>query len=89
MIPVGLFVQAEIRGSAVDRVVRLPRSTVRDSNQVLVVDEDNRLRFRQVSILRLEHDEVLVSDGLADGELVCISPLQTVVDGMLVQPVVE
>ena len=89
MIPVGLFVQAEIRGSAVDRVVRLPRSTVRDSNQVLVVDEDNRLRFRQVSILRLEHDEVLISDGLADGELVCISPLQTVVDGMLVQPVVE
>jgi RND family efflux transporter MFP subunit len=89
MIPVGLFVQAQIRGRAVDQVMRLPRSAVRDSNQVLVVDENNQLRFRQVSILRLEHDEVLIDDGLADGELVIISPMQTVVDGMLVRPVIE
>jgi RND family efflux transporter MFP subunit len=89
MIPVGLFVQAEIRGRRVDDVVRLPRSAMRDSNQVLVVDEDNRLRFRQVTILRLEHDEVLVSAGLENGELVCISPMQTVVDGMQVEAVIE
>jgi hypothetical protein len=62
---------------------------MRDNNQVLVVDPDNRLRFRQVSLLRLEHDDILVSNGLKDGELVCISPLQTVVDGMLVKPVME
>jgi RND family efflux transporter MFP subunit len=89
MIPVGLFVQAEIQGRRVEHVIRLPRSAMRDSNQVLVVDEQNHLRFRQVKILRLEHDEVLVSEGLAEGEMVCISPLQTVVDGMRVQPVVE
>ncbi len=89
MIPVGLFVQAEIRGRRVDNVVRLPRSALRDSNQVLVVDDDSSLRFRGVTILRLEHDEVLVSDGLEDGELVCVSPMQTVVDGMQVQPVME
>lgn len=88
-IPVGLFVQAEIRGRRVEDVFRLPRSAMRDSNQVLVVDDDNRLRFRQVRILRLEHDEVLVSEGLADGERVCISPMQTVVDGMRVQPVMD
>ena len=35
-------------------------------------------------MLRLEHDDMLVSDGLSDGELVCISPMQTVVEGMLV-----
>ena len=60
MIPIGLFVQAEIRGRRVDQVIRLPRSAVRDNNQVLVVDDGNQLRFRQVSILRLEHDEVLI-----------------------------
>jgi RND family efflux transporter MFP subunit len=89
ILPVGLFVQADIRGRNVDHVIRLPRSAMRDDNQVLVVDSDNRLRFRQVSLLRLEHDDILVSEGLEDGELVCISPLQTVVDGMLVKPVVE
>ena len=89
LIPVGLFVQAEIRGGEVANVVRLPRSAIRDSDQVLVVDEDNRLRFRSVVILRLEREDVLISGGLSDGELVSISPLQTVVDGMLVQPVLE
>jgi len=88
-IPVGLFVQAEIRGRKVDNVVRLPRSALRDRNQVLVVDSDNRLHFRQIKILRLEHEDVLISDGLSDGELVTISPLQTVVDGMRVRPVIE
>ncbi len=88
-VPVGMFVQAEIRGRKVDQVIRLPRSAMRDEDQVLVVDPDNRLRFRQVSVLRLEHDNMLVDGGLEDGELVCISPLQTVVDGMRVTPVVE
>jgi RND family efflux transporter MFP subunit len=86
IIPVGLFVQADIRGRMAEAVIRLPRSAMRDDNQVLVVDENNRLRFREVSIARLEHDDMLVDGGLADGELVCISPLQTVVDGMTVQP---
>lgn len=89
LLPVGLFVRAEIRGQQVDGVIRLPRSAMRDDNQVLVVDDDNRLRFRQVSLLRLEHDDMLVQEGLSDGERVCISPLQTVVEGMLVKPVEE
>jgi len=86
-LAVGLFVEAEIQGRLIENVIRLPRSAMRDKDQVLVVDADNRLRFRQVSLLRIEHDEVLISKGLEDGELVCVSPLQTVVDGMRVQAV--
>ena len=89
MLPAGMFVQAEIRGRRVEGVIRLPRSAMRDNNQVLVVDAQNRLHFRQVSLLRLEHDDMLVKGGLADGELVCISPMQTVVEGMLVNPVTQ
>lgn len=89
MLPVGLFVQADIRGSLVEDVFRLPRSALRDDNQVLVVDSENRLNFRQISPLRLEHDDVLVRAGLTDGELVSVSPLQTVVDGMHVKPVLD
>lgn len=89
LLPVGLFVQAEIRGRRVDQVIRLPRSAMRDNNQVLVVDSDDRIHFRQVSLVRQEHDDVLISDGLKDGELVSISAMQTAVDGMLVKPVIE
>jgi multidrug efflux pump subunit AcrA (membrane-fusion protein) len=86
-LAVGLFVEAEIQGPLVKGVIRLPRSAMRDTEQVLVVDEDNRLRFRQVKVLRIEHDEVVIRAGLEDGERVCVSPLQTVVDGMRVQAV--
>ncbi|NQX90172.1 MAG: efflux RND transporter periplasmic adaptor subunit [Halioglobus sp.] len=89
LLPVGLFVQADIRGRNVQDVIRLPRSAMRDNNQVLVVDSHNRLRFRHVSLLRLERDDILVSSGLQDGELICISPLQTVVDGMRIRPVMH
>jgi RND family efflux transporter MFP subunit len=89
IIPVGLFVQADIRGRSEEHAIRLPRTAMRDDNQVLVVDENNRLHFRQVSLLRLEHDDVLIREGLENGEFVCISPLQTVVEGMLVKPVPE
>jgi RND family efflux transporter MFP subunit len=88
-LPVGMFVQAEIRGRNVENIIRLPRSAMRDNNQVMVIDPDNRLHFRHVSILRLEHDDMLVNGGLEAGELVCISPLQTAVEGMLVNPVIE
>ena len=89
IVPVGLFVQAAIQGRNVEGIIRLPRSAMRDDNQVMVVDSDNRLRFRQISLLRLEHDDILVRDGLKEGELVCVSPLQTVVDGMRVSTVIE
>ena len=84
-----MFVQADIRGRKVENVFRLPRSAMRDNNQVLIVDINNQLHFRQVTLFRLEHDDVLVSEGLSNGELVCISPLQTVVDGMSVNPIVK
>ena len=86
-LTVGLFVQAEIQGRLVKDVIRLPRSAMRDDSQVLVVGADNRLSFRQVSVLRVEHDEVLIDKGLEDGERVCVSPMQTVVEGMQVQAV--
>lgn len=89
ILPVGMFVQAEIQGRRVENAIRLPRSAMRDDNQVLVVDNENRIHFRQISLLRLEHDDMLVSDGLQQGEMVLVSPMQTVVEGMLVKPIVE
>jgi RND family efflux transporter MFP subunit len=86
-LAVGLFVQAEIQGRMAEDIIRLPRTAMRDQDQVLVVDTEDRLRFRQVSVFRIEHDEVLIRGGLNDGERVCISPLQTVVEGMRVQAV--
>ena len=85
-LPIGLFVNAKIKGRWVDNVIRLPRAALRKSNQVLVVDVDNRLTFRTVEIIRHENDNILISRGIRDGEVINISPIQTVIEGMRVNP---
>ena len=82
--PVGLFVEAEIQGRSADNVVVVPRSVIRNGNQVLVVDKDDRLRFRTVSIARIYGDDAYIDGGLQKGERVCLTVLQAVTDGMRV-----
>lgn len=88
-LPIGLYVHADIEGKVVDDIISLPRSVIRNNNQVLVVDAENKMYFREVEIFRLEEQQVLISGGLLPGERICISPIQAVVDGMAVLPVVE
>ena len=88
-LSVGLFVTAEIAGLAVENIVRLPRSAIRNDNQVLVVDTENRLRFRDIQPLRLYRDNVLINAGLIPGERVCVSTVQTAIEGMAVNPVAD
>ena len=88
-LPVGLFVHANISGRLVKDVVVLPRAALRNQSQVLVVDNDNRLRYRNVELLRFDRDDVIISSGLENGELVNLSPIQTVIDGMHVKPILD
>lgn len=88
-LPMGLFVNAEIAGRVVYDIMVLPRSALRGAHQVLVVDDESRLRFRDIEVLRTQGDEVLIQSGLAAGEMVCISALESVVDGMRVRTLVE
>ncbi len=86
-LPVGLFVQARIAGRTAEDVAVVPRQALQAPGQVFVVDEEDRLRFRQVEVLRIEGDDALIRSGLSDGERVCISAIQAPVDGMKVRPV--
>jgi hypothetical protein len=84
---VGLFLEAEILGRRLDEVVVLPRSALRADRQVLVVDASARLRFRAVEVIRVDRGQVLVRAGIAEGDRVCVSPLEAAVDGMRVRTV--
>ena len=84
-LAVGMFVEAEISGRRVDDVVVLPWAALNGRDQVLTVDADGRLRYRQVDILRSTSEHVLVQGGLAAGERVSISALDAVIEGMAVQ----
>ena len=88
-LAVGLFVEAEILGHSVEDIVILPRSVLRAGDQVLIVNEQDRLHFRRVDVLRANAESVVIRSGLTEGEQVCLSPLDAVVDGMRVRAVVE
>jgi RND family efflux transporter MFP subunit len=87
-IPIGLFVNAKIKGRWAEDIVTIPRAALRGQNKVLVV-KDSHIHFRSVQIMRFENDDVLVSKGLESGEIVNISPLQTVVEGMRVEAIIQ
>lgn len=84
-LKVGMFVQATIIGRTFEDVVTLPRSALRPGDVVMVLDKEDRLQFRTVSLLRSTRTNVLVRSGLAAGERVCISPLEAPVEGMVVR----
>ena len=81
----GMFVHAAIEGIHVDNVAVLPRVALRTGSRVWVVDADSRLRYRDVVVLRTTEAELIVSEGLGDGELVVLSPLDATTDGMTVR----
>ena len=84
-LAVGLFVEAEIKGKLVRDVVVIPRSALRGTESVLVIDDENKLHFRIVELLRKDSETVIISSGLEQGERICISPLEAVVEGMKVR----
>jgi RND family efflux transporter MFP subunit len=86
-LAVGLFVQAEIAGPLVRGVIAVPRSALRNNSQILVVDSTNRIRRRDAEIIRIDHEDILIRLPLAPGERICTSPIQVVVEGMRVQPI--
>ena len=84
-LPIGTFVNATIAGAAAENIIRVPRSVVRGSNELIFVDEDNKIRIRPVTIARSDADYVYVSGGASPGERVVLTALDTPVNGMQVR----
>ncbi len=88
---VGLFVEAEIQGKRLDQVVKLPQSTLLNRNQLLIVDRENLLQHKEVTLLHSDEyfvwvrgdlsseDAIVVKDpsSMTAGSLVTINPVET------------
>jgi RND family efflux transporter MFP subunit len=84
-LAVGLFVEARIEGRTARDVVVIPRSALRGKSGVLVVDAEDRLRPRQVEVVRVDRERAVIGAGLEAGERVCLSAIEVAVDGMQVR----
>ena len=86
-LAVGLFVEADIAGPEASDVIVVPRYAMRGDSQILIVNARNELRSKPVQVLRIDRDDVLVQGPLAEGERICVSPIQVVVEGMIVNAI--
>ena len=84
-LKIGMFVSAHITGQTLKNVYVVPRVAVREGDQVLLIDGEERLRSRVINIIWGGPDHVVVNDGLKPGELLCTVPLHYAVEGSKVK----
>jgi len=84
----GMFVQVVLRGKSHQARILVPRAAVRDG-AVMVVDQDNRLRRRPVTVLFSQGQLSVIEQGLTPGERVLVSDLIPAVEGMLLKPILD
>ncbi|WDE04949.1 efflux RND transporter periplasmic adaptor subunit [Thalassomonas viridans] len=77
----GAYVNASIQGIAIDHAAIVPRYLVND-NRVAILDNDSRLRYMELDIVRQDGANVIVSNGLNQGDRLIVSALDFPVDGM-------
>ncbi len=81
----GLFVRARISGVTLENLFRIPRAAFLDHERIIIIDEQNRLRFQKVEIVRADGTDLLVSSGLTNGDRICLTTLAAPVEGMEVR----
>lgn len=84
-LPFGLFVKVEIPGQVMQDTVRLPRNALHDGEYVYLL-VDGKLQRRVVNAISLgNEDSIFVQHDLQDGEMVVLSNLAVMFDGMRIQ----
>jgi hypothetical protein len=79
---IGSYVRVEIDGRKLEAVATVERSLLRDGDQVWLMDSENRLEIRPVTVAFRSRDTVLVAGGLVPGERLVVSDLGGPVAGM-------
>lgn len=87
----GLFVEAKIPGAVMENVFRVPRKALVEGGNILIVDNEDSIRKRNINVLRLDgkSDMILSPDSLQPGDRVCLTPLESATEGMPVSVVEE
>ncbi|MBZ0265381.1 efflux RND transporter periplasmic adaptor subunit [bacterium] len=86
---VGTFVEVHILGREVRDVFAIPRHALRHGDIVWVARPDNTLEVRKVTVKRKTQEEVLISNGLKQGDNVILTSLNGAADGLKLRLMAE
>ncbi|MCF7957378.1 MAG: efflux RND transporter periplasmic adaptor subunit [Phycisphaerae bacterium] len=77
----GMFVEVEIHGRQANNIIKVPRSAVRNSREIWV-EKDGRLHVQPIEIVRSDTNYAYITSGIGDGDVVIISSLDAITEGM-------
>jgi RND family efflux transporter MFP subunit len=86
---IGQFVQALIAGEVLESIVVIPRSALREAREVLIINDDNEIYRRAVTVAWSDDQLVAIKDGLQAGDVLVTTPLSTVADGTPVRATID
>jgi RND family efflux transporter MFP subunit len=92
LLKIGMFVDALVEGDLLKNVFVLPREAVRIGGEVVLIDEENRIRRQKVDPIWTENEKVVVpveGAGIEPGDVLCLTPLTYPVDGAPVIPTID
>jgi len=77
----GSYVNARIIGNSIDQATLVPRHLI-TNGKVAILDSESKLHYVAIDIVRQQGSDVIVANGLADGDRLITSALDYPVDGM-------
>jgi len=79
------YVKVIIEGPEEENVFSLPRGALRDSSTVWILDDEDRLRIKDVEMLWSLDDMVFVRNGIGPDDRIITSRIGTPVEGMILR----
>ena len=86
-LPIGLFVEAKIDGIILENIFRIPISAISENNEIFIVDKNNQLLSRRISVLKKYNEFAIVKDSLKPGERLVVTKISTASNGITVNPI--
>jgi len=79
---IGCYAQAEIEGTELAGVFRIPRTALREGDQLWLMNDQRKLEIRPVDLAWRDRHTVLVRGGISDGDKIVTSDIATPVVGL-------
>ncbi|MBC8226308.1 MAG: efflux RND transporter periplasmic adaptor subunit, partial [Gammaproteobacteria bacterium] len=75
ILPIGLFVEAEINGKQLEDMFMIPNTALTPNDELLVLNQDDALEIRKIKVVTKMKNYILVKEGVKAGERVVVSKL--------------
>jgi RND family efflux transporter MFP subunit len=81
-VMLGSYLRAEIQGKELDRLAKVDRRWVHDKDTVWLMNKNNVLEIRPVTIAYRGQHEVFISEGLEPGDRLVVTDISAPTEGM-------